>query len=112
MMMKRRITGEQLQELTQEQQKGLREWWKPQVGDCVIDSAGDIGVVYNEEEIDNADLFPLFDIGQMIELLEPYFESAYGTEPARYFKGIILDWDDFEIPELCDALWEAVKVVL
>jgi hypothetical protein len=31
--MKRRITPEQLAELTEEQKDRLREWWKPEVGD-------------------------------------------------------------------------------
>ena len=128
-MMKRRIEPDQVKELTPGQQERLRDWWKPEKGDVilkengewVIDNIGDglfddaivsQDYTFGEVRHDKSDCLPLLNIGQMIELLEPYFESEYGTEPARYFKGIILDWDDFEIPELCDALWEAVKATL
>ncbi len=110
--MKRRITVEQLQELTEEQQQRLREWWKPQYYDVYAEYDGCLDC-YEEmtatypKQPDQNDL-PLLDIGQMIELLEnlqfDWFDEIC-TDEGVYPQPIKGD-------NLCDALWQAVKQVL
>ena len=121
--MKRRIIVEQLQELTEEQQQRLREWWKPQYQDVYAEYDGCLDC-YEEmtatypKQPDQNDL-PLLDIGQMIELITDkqnslclvyyYGENAelhdtpgdYNYYPAKA-----------EGKEICDCLWQAVKQVL
>ena len=125
--MKRRITIEQLQELTQEQQEKLREWWLPEYGDWylrvtpkgVIDSApflfnlGDFQLInYKEFKM------PLMDIGQMIQLLEPHYKQneAHGCFVWKLLNGhhqVFVDKTNKPCKkELCDALWEAIKEAL
>lgn len=135
--MKRRIEPEQLKELTEEQQQNLRESWKPEKGDIVlrnsdgwewvIDFIGDafsddmpvsLEFTLGEVLMPKSECPPLFDIGQMIELLESKDQclnivkrtdlKGWGYEiqlrHLKYYK--------FETGELCDALWQAVKAVL
>jgi len=89
--MKRRISVEQLQELTYGQKQKLNEWWKPQIGDVFLTpdnttaAIGDYcfytmhctelvqfyGNDQNTETLVKVKYcIPLLDIGQMIELLE------------------------------------------
>lgn len=117
-MFKRRISIEQLQELTAEQQQKLREWWEPQNGDYYSYTYYCISTQYKEENcigvydkkypIENA--LPLLDIGQMIELLGINMVSCvqYVT-PAWVVHFNAKEYGDVE---LADALWEAVKQVL
>ena len=104
--MKRRITIEQLQELTEEQQQRLREWWEPTAWDVIAIGTDDIQIsnvmlICTKEY--KIKCLPLLDIGQMIKLLNnkrydwPYtiYDSLSKTDN-----------------ELCDALWQAVKKAL
>ena len=124
--MKRRITLEQLQELTDEQRKKLREWWKPQEGDWyeihIKTPGGELKEARNANwqikyEKINSDYTPLLDVGQMIELLQdaPYVRYSFQD------KNIIKVYRDMEMKswhikilenDLCDILWKAVKTVL
>jgi hypothetical protein len=105
--MKQRISIEQLQELTGEQQQRLRELWEPQCYDAYYDSVFDVYNVVINDAFGNVSeyvmqnknrLLPLLNIGQMIELLT--LSKA---------KHVILHE---KYNELCDALWSAVKEVL
>jgi hypothetical protein len=118
--MKQRITVEQLNELTDEQKERLRVWWKPQIGDWIIDTeemegpiedlnkgGGDPIYSYGGKWItEKSKCLPLLSIGQMIELTE-------STNIIKYNGGWALEEDAISFhDELCDALWEAVKQVL
>jgi hypothetical protein len=96
--MKRRITVEQLQELTPKQLQILSKQWKPTDLDIAIDDIGGENIIFPikiedgkiyewphlEEEINNQKyklceirkecILPLLDIGQMIELLDQHNE--------------------------------------
>jgi hypothetical protein len=134
--MKQRITVEQLQQLTEEQQQRFREWWKPSIGDAFTNYYADFGWTYNnivggckgywncESVIDDGDnpseqpdedSLPLLNIGQMIELLENKnpslkIENNYYDEidPDSFIWGV----DGKRADNFCDALWNAVKKVL
>jgi hypothetical protein len=113
--MKRRITAEQLQKLTNEQKQKLRDWWGvPNYGDFYADINIGEGCWMDPnrkpvQTINNC--LPLLDIGQMIELLgDKWVEKVYyalenivdgGCDILKNYEG-----------ELCDALWEAVKEIL
>ena len=136
--MKRRITVEQLMELTEEQKQRLREWWNPEEGDYVQHNKYGVETICLpgpfDEECPNVyfttdyrihafkeECLPLLDIGQMIELLE---EKKMVTESLdiKAPKGLINTYSvwygngdfpkKYESKELCDALWQAVKQVL
>jgi hypothetical protein len=103
--MKQRITIEQINELTDEQKQKLREWWKPQKGDCILYTDDEqekvffIGELklwlesgigadpYNPgdyEEYEIKYMVPLLSIGQMVELLiehKRFYELAITYEP-------------------------------
>jgi hypothetical protein len=114
--MKQRITIEQLQELTEEQQQRLREWWKPQLYDVFIEILIDDEIIEGSIERKtyepSKEALPLLDIGQMIELLHSK-PSAYELidicDCMDAYGGIIISEP---INNLCDALWQAVKQVL
>lgn len=141
MTMKQRITVEQLQELSDEQKKRLREWWKPQEGDFITDgsetlSIGDVctpsktgnmydggcGCCSNNYGIGNFLLIP--NIGQMIEILNVRTTTDWGIvnyndscQAYHVYLGYSLESASDNKKcwlenELCDALWEAVKEVL
>jgi len=112
--MKRRITVEQLQELTEEQQQRLREWWKPEHGDWYlqywIDDEPSLLIYDSHTYLDDMFL-PLLDIGQMIELLSE--KGMVGIEQWNgYWKAFYRNSLQTHKGELCDALWQAVKEVL
>ena len=129
--MKQRITVEQLQELTPEQQQKLRELWKPNYGDCACEvGESDYVEQYKDDPyrhvIENAqnilnNSLPLLDIGQMIELLNNKRNQAETLEIHAPI-GLIDRWcvwyangafpKRYETHELCDALWESVKEAL
>ena len=114
--MKRRITLEQLHDLTPEQLKKLNSLWQPEIGDHFSTPFSLTGTVERIEgsrlqrTIDVAlcqswpvvNCLPLLDIGQMIELLENSLEDA------RHYCEI--RWCKHE--ELCDVLWQMTKEVL
>ena len=114
---KRRITIEDLNQLTEEQKVKLCEWWKPTKYDLYIDDKHDIHGIYSYEDGEcnsldmpdgipysickKMDCLPLLDISQMIEIigwqsLESICIKMYCVEKAN----------------LCDQLWEEVKEVL
>ena len=117
--MKQRITVEQLQELTEEQQQRLREWWKREFGDVfyitdyknnkeaqlqVLDRSWQLIVKEYRKEF-----LPLLSIGQMIELIE--------NNGVSWQNGLFLVDSNLIIfksygGELVDALWQAVKEIL
>lgn len=123
-IMKQRITAEDLQQLTDEQKQRLRIWWKPHAFDIFYDSGekkrrvlldaemrgGSMVLFYGDRRVDyviyhidgdlNRNLLPLLNIGQMIELLH----DRGGMKP--------FDLYDYVADDICDALWEAVKEVL
>jgi hypothetical protein len=109
--MKQRITIDQLQELTEEQQQRLEEWWKPEEGDLVYNKFFN---EFKQEEL------PLLDIGQMIELLRDtrpkvniYFSGSLGNEITIPFDKIpSLVSAIAKESDICDCLWSAVKQVL
>jgi hypothetical protein len=114
--MKQRITVEQLNELTDDQKKRLREWWKPWPADVVLYGEKEDLIIYNHNTrshlyeqdwlIEKDHLLPLLSIGQMIELTE-------STNIIKYNGGWSLEEDAISFhTELCDALWEAVKQML
>lgn len=101
--MKRRITIDQLNQLTCEQKVKLREWWMPKIGDAIILDSSDLDIedidivinIYSKIKgiRDTEDLItsysydaddyyskkyclPILDIGQMIELLKQYWEHV------------------------------------
>lgn len=127
--MKRRITIEQLDELTEGQKAKLTEWWKPEYCDCFYITKNyykewnDIGEEIVEYRVTDLEFLtiehrdfrggrykavkypkeyciPLLDIGQMIELLESKGIKLYRI-------GV-----DVNINNLCDALWKTVKEAL
>jgi len=124
--MKRRITVEQLQELTEEQQQRLREWWKPEEGDYYF-QAEETKICHSDicsytvvwPQKGENDYIPLLDIGHMIELLS--YKGLGKIKPVIDCDTIITveSWDVSldsgyygKGEELCDALWKAVKQVL
>lgn len=139
--MKQHITIDQLNQLSNENKVKLREWWKPQMGDCLTDGeeeytlgthepswtdgdfedAYDVGCGCCSYAIHKKDLLPLLTIGQMIALLVDHErpECDLFIERIKHwrFEGDHgLFWASergtLEYSELCDALWEAVTVVL
>lgn len=117
--MKQRITAEQLNELTDKQKQKLWEWWKPELYDFGYDIKEKAPFVRSDLSFPKSKYdYPLLSVGQMIELLESKDDclniikrtdlEGWGYEiqlrHLKYFK--------FQISELCDALWQAVKEVL
>lgn len=120
-------------------QKKARESWTPQHGDFVFyynafgrveettlgefaidgERVSDTGCGCCSGSIEIKDLFPLFGIGQMIEILSSYMLINKGEGMTRSINGV---WHiylslkgkvyTFIDKELSDALWEALKKVL
>lgn len=127
--MKQQITEKQLNDLSKSGQEKLLEWWKPKEGDFIVDLSnpthtfcfwphtGGLGKNY----------LPILSIGQMIEFLEDYANQENYGEWVKFGLSKNKDWNVFMAPaqwsktdkklefstnphpELCDALWEAVK---
>lgn len=128
--MKMRIDAEQLQELTDSQKIRLREWWKPRTGDLCYRTETDwyaehydYGIIIDNivHDVPSGDFSPwerlknvytpLLSIGQMIELLQDQFlRIVIGTDMQTIAFGE--SNTNIHSPELCDALWEAVKQIL
>ena len=129
--MKRRISVEDLNQLTEEQKQKLRDWWKPADGDwfygchgdckedecpCsfhrakefilspyIVDS-GHYGASLSESP-HSKDALPLLDISQMIELL-------LEKEPRHDFDIDFAHCNFTKEDEICDRLWgEVIKVL-
>jgi hypothetical protein len=130
--MKQRISVEQLQELTEEQQRRLREWWKLQPGDIMFDvkmecletlvgGSNGKAIIEHIKSESKLRFLPLTNIGQMIELLNEKKKQNEKLEINAPI-GLISKWSvwyangefpkKYENNELCDALWQAVKEVL
>lgn len=125
--MKRRITTEQLMELTKEQQYKLRDMWEPQFGDIyyMVNVHGVIGTrpmildTQRTDELQNKDYrLPALDIGQMINILIQYNGNEYPvfrTDARAYisveFTNEMVICSDYN-EELSDSLWAAVKQIL
>ena len=103
--MKRRITTEQLQELTQGQKAMLHEWWKPKTGDCYATNNHEfVYSEYRDNEFEMGHMLernalPLLSIGQMVEFLEDELEDNNHYCEIRWCKH----------EELCDVLWQMTK---
>lgn len=125
--MKHRITPEQLSELTIEQQQKLRDWWKPERGDMMIDKLSrEIPVSASWKELNRIHSFaepgyvnkfdeclPLLSIGQMIELLDNENKDiSFNQDCTIPVCQLCVDGKDYRAKELCDALFEAIKEVL
>lgn len=141
--MKQRITLEQWAELSPQAQDKARELWKPKRGDeaVVTDTdilgAGNAVLIKDYKEFSSYNVFycifgdgfgsyhkqalgPLFNIGQMIEILNPYGGipvlvmhcTKHGCSIFDQDRDLINGKEVVERNELCDALWEAVKVKL
>ncbi len=120
--MKQHIIRDQLNELSEQGKKKLREWSQDLDSDFELTEENDNGL-------------PLLSIGQMIEFLENKFGKGMGiygypvnhspkVPNGGYAIKIIPEENDVGIfgsrdgylsegqEELCDALWETVKEIL
>lgn len=134
--MRQNITQDDLRELTPEEQQALRSLWKPSMGDLAMYEDGHLFVVCNDiddpwptsllETMERATFrtytfercLPLLSIGQMVEILadkqEVYLHIHKDWKSAVFSNGRDVDdyTPDSQAPELCDALWAAVKGLL
>jgi hypothetical protein len=139
--MKQHITVDQLNELSDKAKEKLRGWWKPEEFDLVLvrmDSVKEnrhVDHIFTYSELSQVkkpeyikkDNLPLPSIGQMIEFLDDHdflhdgtFENGTINKFEKFNsnlsgKGEFIGWGvmyEDSKPELCDALWEAVKQVL
>jgi hypothetical protein len=135
--MKRRIDIQQLNELTEEQKQKLREWWMPEEGDRITTNFKDAQILYDDGEYQGFsaenktfinyipskthEMYPLLDIGQMIELLdcamnkiEPMYNEGNATKEQESKLKLIYQISGKMIftPNLCDTLWKTIKNVL
>ncbi len=131
--MKQNVTKEQLEGLTAKGKKSLREWWNPKEGDKFLDYDGEVfygqsngfedetylpdkvyfkGTAGEGKETD----LPLLSIGQMIEFLDERgsskFDLGYAMASGISESYGSLTYDEIDVSELCDDLWEAVRKVL
>ena len=136
-----RISPEQLQELSPEQQEKLREWWKDhkEEGDyfVLINENGEIATLSErvngscngywncECAIDDGEdpacrseenSLPLLSIGQLIQLLDPKEETIftmmrYIAAKPQIYK-VSVDGKEYFGDTMCDCLWQAVKEIL
>ena len=121
--MKQRIDSSQLSTLTPSQQEKLREWWIPQIGDCIAQPDVTDRFIFADElllkGLVKENCLPLLSIGQCIELLFELnaFQERFINEDEVFNCGydtgwIGLDWTDRNKTEFIDALWEAIKHIL
>jgi hypothetical protein len=120
MNFKRRITVEQLNELSTQQMMKLKNWWKPSYGDaCTFDGEKEL-IVFSDQKLSHYSMCaPLLDIGQMIQFLQENrveFVYDYNEFFCKIFSGTkvkdTVDNLDINKSDFCDQLFEAVKVVL
>lgn len=123
--MKQRITADQLQQLTTEQQDKLKEWWMPKFSDLFAFEEYCDEHLFDTEDEDNIKLFnakikpfslPLLSIGQCLSLLEPrvpIIGMKYGEQGLWNLEIWIGEKHRIFIEkEPVDALFEAVKSIL
>ncbi len=125
--MKRRITVDQLQELTPEQRQKLRGLWQPTRYDIAVSTIdgsffeANVDWLENFRDSEAKELFlPLLSIGKMIELLQDKAKYFCITNMFARTDGIDTGWGvykpshynysgfDVHADELCNALWYAV----
>lgn len=134
--MKQRITVEQLKQLTLEQQKKLRDWWKPHKWDvyinfeeghtalftfanCLLNIENGKLISITGLSLSKSSTYPLFSIGQCIEFLREYDLDIHDNWNEIGKWSIILNksinnyWiEEISSEELIDALWETMLKVL
>lgn len=110
-----------LQELTVEQRERLREWWKPELYQPMVNI---YGIDFYLTSLDGGYLaelnkcFPLLSIGQCIQLLvgKNMFKGFHKSQTDGRFKIYGENCDKhmviYDSLELIHALWQAVKAVL
>jgi len=94
--MKQRITFKQLNQLDEEQQRIVRDWWKPEINDIFTTIDEDMCIQESELIIKNIEwddsiydwssevahnkdsLLPLLNIGQIIQLIQEKGEYKFG----------------------------------
>lgn len=107
-----RITGDMLQELTEEQKEKLRELWIPKEGQEVY-------YEYEEGEgfytgFDKYGVLPLLSIGQMIDILDSNTRAPKLYRMGKWFVEFSKNYESVEFQDfdLYKALWQAVKSIL
>lgn len=121
--MRQRIGVEQLKQLAPSQQEKLREWWRPQLGDCIAQPDVTDRFIFADElllkGLVKENCLPLLSTGQCIELLFELnaFRKWHSKDEeilnCGYDTGWIgLDWSGRIETELIDSLFEAVKSIL
>jgi hypothetical protein len=113
--MKRRITIDNIKELTPDRWVKLREWWKPEVGDMYITEIANGVYIWTgtPNDYDDDKKIPLLDISQMIEILEYKNCDIYFNQDCTIpLCSLKVDGRRYMYREICDALWEAVKQVI
>lgn len=118
--MKQHITVDQLNELTEEQKKKLRDMWEPIQGELFYYSDKDDwyygdGIyrcaeyknnkieIIGERQIVKEYCLPVLSIGQMIEILKKHKPTAIGRA---------LDYMILNGEEMADYLWDGIKSIL
>lgn len=117
--MNQRITLEQIQELNEEQKVRLREWWmgsNPRLSDVYVlkfkydDITRYEGPYLNSghrdflADFNTGEALPLLTIGQMIDVIDQ------GKDDQMWH--VMADIESCRVNDLCDRLWETVKLVL
>lgn len=138
-IVRQRITVEQLQSLSPDQQEKLREWWKKnlQYGDVFICEGMTLvvtgpngsryvlacGIDNSEAECDFYHLencLPLLNIGQMLQLIQDNDRNIrYDPDEEnsiQVYKDGVWGRKSFYVSllnnDICNELWEAVKEIL
>ena len=106
--MKQRITQEQLDSLLPTAKQRYAKWCDPQ---------DDLDWPWSSDGVIRKGKLPLLTIGQMIQFLDGYINEGWWhieRPSARDAWRVQTKYGDFEedVPELCDALWEAVTAIL
>ena len=123
--MKQRITADQLQQLTSQQQDKLKKWWIPKFGDLFVFEEYCDEQLFDAEDEYNINLFnakikplslPLLSIGQCLSLLKPHI-PILGMKHGEHDSWNLEIWIGekqkiFIEKEPVDALFEAVKLLL
>lgn len=127
--MKKHITKEQLQELSDKGKERLRDWWKPDVGHWISPDGKFVRLIvgFDGEWITNSkdryeryskQLLPILSIGQMIEFLDDnnkwdiYITQRGGRALWQVYLDKDIQYSPFNGDTLVDALWEPVKTIL
>lgn len=118
--MKQRISVEDAQQLTPEQQEKLKEWWQPGEGDYYILPAQfesySTWWVLDKDLVNKEYATPLLSIGQCLCILERY-APMLGMKHGMYGSWHLEIWTEkahrmFEDRECIGVLWQAVKEIL